>query len=113
FELDRDQIQQTFELAIATPCKMTWKLHFSDYIPRMGLFVSKMSHCLYDILARHQSGEMKVEIPLVISNHTDLEEVVSKFGIQFIHIPLTAANKQEQELKELEILKAHKIDFIV
>jgi len=113
FELDRDQIQPAFEFAIATPCKMTWKLHFSDYTPRMGLFVSKMSHCLYDILARHQSGEMKVEIPLVISNHTDLEEVVNKFGIEFVHVPITAANKQEQELKELEILKEHKIDFIV
>lgn len=113
FELERDQIQPAFEFAIATPCKMTWKLHFSDYIPRMGLFVSKMSHCLYDILARYQSGEMKVEIPLVISNHKDLEEVVNKFGIQFVHIPITAANKQEQELKELEILKEHKIDFIV
>lgn len=113
FELERDQIQPAFEFAIATPCKMTWKLHFSDYIPRMGLFVSKMSHCLYDILARYQSGEMKVEIPLVISNHKDLEEVVNNFGIQFVHIPITAANKQEQEKKELEILKEHKIDFIV
>jgi formyltetrahydrofolate deformylase len=113
FELERDQIQPAFEFAIATPCKMTWKLHFSDYTPRMGLFVSKMSHCLYDILARYQSGEMRVEIPLVISNHTDLEEVVSKFGIEFVHIPITTATKQEQEQKELNILKAHKIDFIV
>jgi formyltetrahydrofolate deformylase len=113
FELERDQIQPAFEFAIATPCKMTWKLHFSDYTPRMGLFVSKMSHCLYDILARYQSGEMKVEIPLVISNHTDLEEVVSKFGIEFVHIPITTATKQEQEQKELDILKEHKIDFIV
>jgi formyltetrahydrofolate deformylase len=113
FELERDQIQPAFEFAIATPCKMTWKLHFSDYTPRMSLFVSKMSHCLYDILARYQSGEMKVEIPLVISNHTDLEEVVSKFGIEFVHIPITTATKQEQEQKELDILKEHKIDFIV
>jgi formyltetrahydrofolate deformylase len=113
FELDRDQIQPAFEFAIATPCKMTWKLHFSDYKPRMCLFVSKMSHCLYDILARYQSGEMNVEIPLVISNHTDLEEVVNKFGIQFVHIPINAGNKQEQEQKELEILREHQIDFIV
>ncbi|GAO30927.1 formyltetrahydrofolate deformylase [Geofilum rubicundum] len=113
FELARDQIQPAFEFAIANPCKMTWKLHFSDYTPRMALFVSKMSHCLYDILARYQSGEMKVEIPLVISNHRDLEEVVNKFGIKFIHIPITAATKQEQEQKELEILREHQIDFIV
>jgi len=113
FEIKPDQIQPAFEFAIATPCKMTWKLHFSDYIPRMAIFVSKMSHCLYDILARYQCGEMKVEIPLVISNHKDLEKVVTNFGIKFIHMPITAENKQQQEQKELEILKEHKVDFIV
>ena len=113
FEIARDQIAPAFEFAIATPCKMTWKLHFSDKTPRMAIFVSKMAHCLYDILARYQSGEIKVDIPLIISNHKDLEDVVSKFGIKFIYMPITAANKAEQEKKELEILKEHQIDFIV
>lgn len=113
FALTREQIEPAFEFAIATPCKMTWRLDFSDEIPRMALFVSKMSHCLYDLLARYQGGEFKVNIPLVISNHTDLEEVVKKFGIDFVHIPVTAATKAEQEKKELEILKERQIDFIV
>jgi formyltetrahydrofolate deformylase len=113
FELTRDQIAPAFEFAIATPCKMTWKLHFSAKKPRMAIFVSKMSHCLYDILARYQSGEIKVDIPLVISNHTDLEDVVNQFGIEFVHVPITAANKVEQEKRELEILKEHQVDFIV
>jgi formyltetrahydrofolate deformylase len=92
---------------------MQWKLHFSGYKARMAIFVSKLSHCLYDILSRYQSGELNVEIPLVISNHKDLEDVVGKFGIQFVHIPITAVNKGEQEKKELELLKEHKIDFLV
>lgn len=113
FGLTREQISSAFEHSIATPCKMKWKLNFSDEIPRMAIFVSKMSHCLYDILARYQSGEIKAEIPMVISNHPDMEQVVKKFGIPYIHIPITAATKEEQEKKELQLLEEHKIDFIV
>jgi len=113
FQLTREQISSAFEYSIAAPCKMKWKLNFSDEIPRMAIFVSKMSHCLYDILARYQSGEIKAEIPLVISNHPDMEQVVKKFGIPYIHIPITAATKEEQEKKEIQLLKEHNIDFIV
>lgn len=113
FSLTKEQISPAFEHSIAIPCKMKWNLNFSDQIPKMAIFVSKMSHCLYDLLARYQGGEMKVEIPLVISNHKDLEEVVKKFGIKFVYIPITTDNKAEQEKKELEILHEHGIDFIV
>lgn len=113
FQLTREQIASAFEHSIATPCKMKWRLNFSDEIPRMAIFVSKMSHCLYDILARYQSGEIKAEIPLVISNHPDMESVVKKFGLPYVHIPITAATKEEQEKKELELLKKHNVDFIV
>lgn len=113
FELERDQIEPAFEFAIATPCKMKWKLHFSDHIPRMALFVSKMSHCLYDLLARYQSGEIRVEIPLIISNHKDMEGVAANFGIPYFHLPITAETKAAQEAKELELLKEHRVDFIV
>lgn len=113
FSLTKDQISAAFEHSIAIPCKMKWKIHFSEQIPKMAIFVSKMSHCLYDLLARHQGGEINVEIPLIVSNHKDLEEVVKKFGIKFVHIPINADNKVEQEKKELEVLKEHNIDFIV
>jgi len=113
FQINREQIAPAFEFTIATPCQMTWKLNFSDSIPRMAIFVSKMAHCLYDILARYQSGELNVVIPLIISNHPDLEEVVSKFGIKYFYIPIVATNKEEQESRELEILKEYEVDFIV
>lgn len=113
FALTREQIASAFEHSIAIPCKMKWKLNFSDEIPRMAIFVSKMSHCLYDLLARYQNGEIKAEIPLVVSNHPDMEKVVRKFGIPYFHIPVTAATKEEQEKKQITLLKEHNIDFIV
>lgn len=113
FSLTKEQISPAFEHSIAIPCKMKWKINFSEQIPKMAIFVSKMSHCLYDLLARHQGGEIKADIPLIVSNHKDLEDVVKKFGIKFVHIPITAENKAEQEKKELEILQEHNIDFIV
>lgn len=113
FSITKDQISPAFEHSIAIPCNMKWKINFSNQIPRMAIFVSKMSHCLYDLLARFHGGEIKAEIPLVISNHKDLEEVVKKFGIKFVYVPISSDNKAEQEKKEIEILTEHNIDFIV
>ena len=79
----------------------------------MAIFVSKMSHCLYDLLARYTAGEWDVEIPLIISNHPDLEIVAKRFDIPYYVFPITKDNKAEQEQKEMELLKAHKVNFIV
>jgi formyltetrahydrofolate deformylase len=92
---------------------MTWKLDFSEEVPRMALFVSKMPHCLFDILARYTAGEWDVEIPLIISNHELLKPVAERFGVEFFHIPVNKDNKEEQESRELELLKKYDIDFIV
>jgi formyltetrahydrofolate deformylase len=113
FGLTREQIEPAFQHGLAAPCKMTWSINFSDQIPRMALFVSKMSHCLYDLLARYQGGELKVEIPLIISNHKDLEVVAKQFKIDFVHIPVTAESKLENETKQIETLKQYNIDFVV
>ena len=79
----------------------------------MAIFVSKMSHCLYDLLARYAAGEWKVDIPVIISNHPDMEHVAKRFDIEYHYLPVNAANKAEQEARELELLKAHKITFCV
>jgi len=79
----------------------------------MAIFVSKMSHCLHDILSKSQSGEWNVEVPLIISNHTDLEPIARTFGIDHHTISVTKENKKNAEEKQLEILKKYKIDFIV
>jgi formyltetrahydrofolate deformylase len=113
FLIPEEKIGDFFKVQIAAKYSMTFNLFFSDQKPRMAIFVSKMSHCLFDLLSRIQSGEWDVEVPLIISNHSDLEQVAHGFGIPFKVFPITKENKTEQETKELSLLKSHKIDFIV
>ena len=113
FLIPRDKIEDYFLTLFGIKYEMSFKIYFSEIKPRMAIFVSKMSHCLFDILARYSMGEMHVEIPLIISNHPDLAWVGEKFGIPFHVFPITKATKAEQEAKEMELLKENKIDFIV
>ena len=113
FAIPREKIAEYFETLVASRFHITFWLHFSDKPPRMAVFVSKLSHCLFDILARYTAGEWDVEIPLIISNHEKLAPVAQQFGIDFEHVPITKENKAEQEQKELQLLKDYKIDFVV
>lgn len=112
FKLHREIIAPAFG-AIAEPLGADWSLHFSDQTPRIAVWVSQQSHCLNDLLWRHQAKEFVAEIPLIISNHETLRPIADQFGIEFHHIPITKETKQEQEAKQLELLKAHKIDLVV
>lgn len=113
FLIPQDKIGDFFQVQIAAKYNMTFNLYFSDQKPRMAIFVSKMSHCLFDLLSRVQSGEWDVKVPLIISNHSDLEPVAHGFNIPFKLFDITKENKVEQEAKEIALLKSHKIDFIV
>ena len=113
FLIPKEKISEFFSTLYAKQYNMNFRLYFNDYKPRMAIFVSKMSHCLYDLLARYTAGEWDVEIPLIVSNHPDLEVVASRFGIPYHYFKITKENKAEQEAKELELLKANGIDFIV
>jgi formyltetrahydrofolate deformylase len=112
FSIPADGIRAAFE-PIATQFNMTWDVRFSWNVPRMAIFVSKESHCLYDILARWQSGEWQVEIPLIISNHPDLGTVAEKFGVAYHILPVTKDNKSEVEQAQIALVDEHKADFIV
>ncbi|MEA5496381.1 formyltetrahydrofolate deformylase [Limnoraphis robusta Tam1] len=112
FNLPREVINPAFG-AIAKPLNANWQLHFSDKIPRIAIWVTKQDHCLLDLLWRWQAKEMAVEIPVMISNHTDLKPIAEQFGIEFYHIPITKDNKKEQETQQLEILKQYQIDLVV
>ena len=83
FRVPAEKIGEYFHTLIAQKFNMKWSLYFSDDTPRMAIFVSKLSHCLYDILSRIQAEEWNVEVPLIISNHPELEEVAEKFGIDY------------------------------
>jgi formyltetrahydrofolate deformylase len=113
FTIEKSKIDDYFGTLVGRKFEMDWTLHFSDKNPRMVIFVSKASHCLYDILSRYQSKEWAVEIPLIISNHQNLEYIAERFEIPFYHVPITKENKAEQEAKHLELLAEHNIDFIV
>ena len=113
FSLASDRIGDEFDSAVGVRFGMQWQLHFSSDEPRMALFVSKLPHCFYDILSRHEAGEWQVSIPLIISNHDELAPVAERFGIDYFYLPVDHNNKQEQEEKQLELLDSYRIDFIV
>ncbi|MCK0146906.1 formyltetrahydrofolate deformylase [Arenibacter sp. F26102] len=106
-------LKQEFEKELAQSYNMEWSLHLGSFRPKMALFVSKYNHCLYDLLSRYNSGELEVEIPFILSNHSDLEYVAKQFDIPFFHIPVTKSTKNEAENRQLALLKEYQIDFIV
>ncbi len=113
FTIKRDHLREVMRRLFATKYGVCFNLYFSDEVPRMAIFVSKMSHCLYDLLARYTAGEWRVEIPLIISNHPDMESAARRFDIPYYHIPITKETKAEQEAKTLALLSEHNIDFVV
>ena len=80
---------------------------------RMLVMVSKFDHCLVDLLYRHSTGELPVEIPLVVSNHEDLRGLVQHHGIAFVHLPVTKETKPQAEAELLRLVEEHDIDFVV
>ncbi|MDJ0661585.1 MAG: formyltetrahydrofolate deformylase [Crocosphaera sp.] len=112
FKLSRDMIASSFA-SVAKPLQAVWDIHFSDTIPRLALFVTKQDHCLLDLLWRWQAKEIKAEIPLIISNHEKLKAIAEQFNISFYHLPITKGKKNQQEARQLEILRQHRIDLVI
>jgi formyltetrahydrofolate deformylase len=92
---------------------MRWELHFSDIVPRAALFVTKDNHCFYDLLSRHESGELAMEIPLIVSNREDLKPVAERFGIPFRYFPITKDSKESQERAEIAMLREEQVDLVI
>lgn len=113
FDIPKGEIHDAFKSKIASRFDMQWQLHFTDKKPRMAIFVSRASHCLYDILSRHYSGEWQIEIPVIISNHTIHKEVADRYGIPFFHFEITKENKDEVERAQMTLLAEMKIDFFI
>ena len=113
FLIPKEKIEDYFNTLYAQKYQMTFRLYFSGTKPKMAIFVSKMSHCLYDMLARYTAGEWNVEIPLIISNHPELEHIGRRFDIPFYVFPINKENKEEQERAEMELLAKHRVNFIV
>ena len=112
FAVPREEIGRGFQ-PIAERFGMTWSLRFSDYLPRIAIFVSQLPHCLYDLLARWRMGEFRAEVPLVISNHPDHQPTARDFGVAYHCFPITPETKAAQEERIRELLEEQRIDLIV
>ena len=112
FALDRSAIAGAFS-PVAAGFGMEWSLRFSDDISRVAVFVSQQAHCLYDLLARWRMNELRADIPLIVSNHADLEPVARDFGIEFHHLPVTKDTKAAQEAVARRLLVEQAIDTVV
>ncbi len=115
FLIPRDKIDDYIETLYAQRYQIKFNLYFNDEKPRMAIFVSKMSHCLYDLLARYKAGEWNVDIPCIISNHEDLRYVAEQFDIPYYvwSIKKDHSNVDEVEKAEMELLTKEKVTFIV
>lgn len=94
---------------------MEWKISYKSSVKRMAVLVSKQDHCLYDLLIRFKSGELSnCELPVIISNHPDLEPVAKMFGVEFRCLPIAEKGQKQQQEAEIDrIFDEYKIDFLV
>jgi len=113
-DLDFDLVQFSERFApIARDFQMDWRLAQSTDRPRIAIFVSKYDHCLQDLLYRQQSGELRCEIPLIVSNHPDSQRIADFYGVPYFVVPVTKENKQEAEQKQIALVREHKCSLVV
>ena len=90
-----------------------WELHDCAVPPRIMIMVSKFDHCLRDLLHRRETGALKAEIPLVVSNHEDARSLAEWHGVRYVHMPVSPENRAEQEAGVLGLVGEHRIDLVV
>ena len=95
------------------PFELRTDLHFSEDVPRIALFVSNLSHCLYDILGRWRSGEWRIDVPLVVSNHGTLAEVARRFDVEFREFPVKPETRGDQERRVIDLLRQKGVELVV
>jgi formyltetrahydrofolate deformylase len=98
---------------VAQRFSMNWRIADGRSRSRTAVFVSKYDHCLYDLLLRQRAGELSTDIPLIISNHPDLEPVAKQFNVPFRHLPISKGAKRAQEEEALALLEAERIELVV
>ena len=104
FLIPRDKLYDYISTLYAQRYQMKFSLYYSDKRPRMAIFVSKMSHCLYDLLARWKAGEFNCDIPCIVSNHEDLRYVAEQFGIPFYVWSIKKDHSNKQEVEQAEMI---------
>lgn len=98
---------------VAESLGMDWEVRYARHRKRVAVFVSKMEHCLLELLWQWEAGDLQGDPVVVVSNHPDLSEIAETFGLPFYHIPVTKETKAEAERHQLEILKEYRVDLVV
>jgi formyltetrahydrofolate deformylase len=98
---------------LALELGMRWQLTSTARLPRVALFCSQYLHCMADLLHRWRTRELECEIPMIVSNHRDVENLAAFYGIPFEHIPVTAATRAEAEPRQLELLSQHNVELVI
>ncbi len=98
---------------VAAPFDMTWHVDRVGRPLRTLVMVSSAAHCLNDLLFRQRSGLLQVEVPAIVSNHTDLEPLARSYGVPFHHVPVDAANRADGEARLLELVEALDVELVV
>jgi len=109
---DLDSFKASFT-PLAAELRMRWKLSSSAQRPRMALFCSQYLHCMADLLHRWRTGELHCEIPVIVSNHRDVENLAAFYNVPFEYVPMTAATRAEGEARQLELLQRYKVELVV
>jgi formyltetrahydrofolate deformylase len=112
FGLPRDAIGPSAS-ALAERLGGDYRVNFSDGRPPVAIFVSKQDHCLLDLLWRTRTGELPMQVPLVIANHPDLAAIAGEFGARFVHVPISADSRAEAEARHLQLLAEHGIELVI
>ena len=112
FGLDREQIVDAFA-PIAQRLGMTVDLRFTDTPTPTAIMASRQPHCLYDLLTRWRSGELAMDLRLIVSNHADHAGIAAHMGVPYLHLPVTPDTKPEQEAQVLAALDAHGVELVV
>jgi formyltetrahydrofolate deformylase len=108
----RKELAQQFE-ALAEALHLTWSVHYASDLANTAILVSKASHCLFDLLERQHQQKIKTHIPLIISNHPDLEYLADQFRVPFYCLPVDRSDKAAQEAQLRDLLQRHHVDLVV
>ncbi len=112
FSIPTSELSEAF-MSLAKEFDATWKIMIGNGKMRAALFVSRYDHCLQDILWRQSIGELAVDIPLIVSNHPDLEALAERYGIPYHYVPVNPETKKRAEQEQLDLLEKHDIDTVV
>ena len=115
FELDGFDLEgfRAAFAGLASELGMTWTLTSSACRPRVALFCSQYLHCVADLLHRWRAGELPCEIPVIVSNHCEVEKLAAFYGVPFEYVPVTAATRADAERRQLDVLAQNKIELVV